>query len=103
MGISGNIIECCKSKGPIAKSMIVSVPQNKNITDDENQDTGVYNKEKIIKNKNNHYPGFTKEEIDLINEKININFDKYKKIPMKSSNINLIYQSGIIRSNTSNI
>ena len=43
------------------------------------------------------------EQIELINEKININFDKYKKVPLKSSNINLIYQSGIIRSNTSNI
>ena len=103
MGISGNVIECCKNKEPIVKSMIVSVPLNKSTTDSENHETGVYNKEKTKKNKINQYVGFTKEELEQINDKININFDKYQRVPLKSSNINLIYQSGIIRSNSSKI
>ena len=60
-------------------------------------------KKKQKKKKINQYVGFTKEELEQINDKININFDKYQRVPLKSSNINLIYQSGIIRSNSSNI
>ena len=104
MGMSGYFIDCCKSKDPLVKSMIVSVPLDKStIIYKDTQETDVDNKEMKMKNKISHYGGFTKEEIEQINEKININFDKYQRAPVKSSDINIIYQSGIIRSNSSYI
>ena len=104
MGMSGYFMDCCKSKDPLIKSMIVPVSQdNSTIIYKSIQETDEDNKEKKIQNKISHYGGFTKEEIEQINEKININFDKYQKAPVKSSDINIIYQSGIIRSNSSYI
>ena len=86
MGLSGYISECCNSNDLIVKSIHPSVQETKGQTRETTA----------------HYNGFTKDELDTINEKVNINFDKYK-IPVKSSDINYLYQSGIIRSNTSNV
>ena len=87
MGLSGYISECCNSNDLIVKSIHPSVLSIKEVKTRETT---------------THYNGFTKDELDTINEKVNINFDKYK-IPVKSSDINYLYQSGIIRSNTSNV
>ena len=94
MGLSGYISECCNSNDLIVKSIHPSVFPIKEV---KIQETEGQTRETTT-----HYNGFTKDELDTINEKVNINFDKYK-IPVKSSDINYLYQSGIIRSNTSNV
>ena len=67
-----------------------------------------YSKEENrIKNKNNKdislddssisdYEYLTPEEMKEINEKLNLKFQKYKQIPLKTSDINIIYKSGVI-------
>ena len=99
MGVSGNII-CCKKPDSLVKSIKLSINNNEE-TDDIDE---INSMDKNINNNNNsHYEGFSPEELEIINEKININYNKYKSIPLKSSDINIIYKSGIIRSNSSNI
>ena len=100
MGTSGNII-CCKIPGALVKSMKVPIDsENNEETSDIDEIKSV---DKKSNNEENEYNGFTQEELEKINERININYSKYQKIPLKSSDINLIYKSGVIRSNSSNI
>ena len=98
--MSGNII-CCKIPDALVKSMKVPIDS------ENNEETSDIDEIKSVDKKSNNeeteYNGFTQEELEKINEKININYSKYQKIPLKSSDINLIYKSGVIRSNSSNI
>ena len=92
---------CCKIPDALVKSMKVPIDsENNEETSDIDEIKSV---DKKSNNEENEYNGFTQEELEKINEKININYSKYQKIPLKSSDINLIYKSGVIRSNSSNI
>ena len=99
MGMAGYLDRCCKGQDDIlAKSW--KIPTNSDQeTDDINEIKSI---DKKIGDKKSHYECFTSEELAEINEKININYAKYQKVPLKSSDINLIYKSGVIRSNSSN-
>ena len=98
--MSGNII-CCKIPDALVKSMKVPIDSENN---EETSDIDeIKNVDKKSNNEETEYNGFTQEELEKINERININYSKYQKIPLKSSDINLIYKSGVIRSNSSNI
>ena len=92
---------CCKIPDALVKSMKVPIDS------ENNEETSDIDEIKSVNKKNNNeqneYDGFTQEELEKINERININYSKYQKIPLKSSDINLIYKSGVIRSNSSNI
>ena len=104
MGVSGNII-CCKKPDSLVKSIKLSINNNEE-TDDIDEINSMdknINNNTNNNNNNSHYEGFSPEELEIINEKMNINYNKYKSIPLKSSDINIIYKSGIIRSNSSNI
>ena len=99
MGMSSNFF-CCTNKNSLYKSMKVSInSENNEETDDTNE---IKNTNKKRNSKISEYTGFSPEELEIINEGININYNKYQKIPLKSSDINLIYRSGVIRSNSSN-
>jgi hypothetical protein len=100
MGTSGNII-CCKIPDALVKSMKVPIDSENNEETSDIDEIKSVNKKS--NNEENEYNGFTQEELEKINERININYSKYQKIPLKSSDINLIYKSGVIRSNSSNI
>ena len=92
---------CCKIPDALVKSMKVPIDSENN---EETSDIDeIKNVDKKSNNEETEYNGFTQEELEKINERININYSKYQKIPLKSSDINLIYKSGVIRSNTSNI
>ena len=92
---------CCKIPDALVKSMKVPIDsENNEETSDIDEIKSV---DKKSNNEENEYNGFTQEELEKINERININYSKYQKIPLKSSDINLIYKSGVIRSNSSNI
>ena len=90
---------CCKIPDALVKSMKVPIDsENNEETSDIDEIKSV---DKKSNNEENEYNGFTQEELEKINERININYSKYQKIPLKSSDINLIYKSGVIRSNSS--
>ena len=95
MGIAGYIEDCCL-KPDLKISLKITTVQS-----DNNQVTTDNNEIKSLDKKISHYEGFTSEELAEINEKININYAKYQKMPLKSSDINIIYKSGVIRSNSS--
>ena len=100
MGTSGFMDGCCENPS-LFKSM--KIPDN--IEKENKEINEIKTTESFDKNKNykiSQYEGFSPEELEKINEKININYSPYQKIPLKSSDINLIYKSGVIRSNTSN-
>ena len=92
---------CCKIPDALVKSMKVPIDSENNEETSDIDEIKSVNKKS--NNEENEYNGFTQEELEKINEKININYSKYQKIPLKSSDINLIYKSGVIRSNSSNI
>ena len=100
MGMSGNIM-CCKMPDSLVKSMKVPIDINNN--EETNDLDEIKSCDKKSNNEESEYNGFSPEELEKINERININYSKYQKIPLKSSDINLIYKSGVIRSNSSNI
>ena len=95
MGIAGYIEDCCL-KPDLKISLKITTVQS-----DNNQVTTDNNEIKSLDKKISHHEGFTSEELAEINEKININYAKYQKMPLKSSDINIIYKSGVIRSNSS--
>ena len=92
---------CCKIPDALVKSMKVPIDSENNEETSDIDEIKSVNKKS--NNEENEYDGFTQEELEKINERININYSKYQKIPLKSSDINLIYKSGVIRSNSSNI
>ena len=92
---------CCKIPDALVKSMKVPIDSENNEETSDIDEIKSVNKKS--NNEENEYNGFTQEELEKINERININYSKYQKIPLKSSDINLIYKSGVIRSNSSNI
>ena len=97
MGVSGNIF-CCKNHD-LVKSIKVSINKETNEETNDIDDFKSIDKKSINESR---YEGFSPEELEKINEKININYSKYQNVPLKSSDINLIYKSGVIRSNSSN-
>ena len=100
MGTSGFMDGCCENPSLFESMKITDNTEKGNKEINEIKTT-----ESSDKNKNykiSQYEGFSPEELEKINEKININYSPYQKIPLKSSDINLIYKSGVIRSNTSN-
>ena len=97
MGVSGNIF-CCKNQD-LVKSIKVSINKETNEETNDIDDFKSIDKKSINESR---YEGFSPEELEKINEKININYSKYQNVPLKSSDINLIYKSGVIRSNSSN-
>ena len=100
MGMTSDIM-CCKSPDSLVKSMRVSIQEEKyEVTNDIDE---IKSMDKKSNSKVLEYNCFSQEELDKINERININFMKYQKAPLKSSDINLIYKSGVIRSNSSNM
>ena len=92
---------CCKMPDSLVKSMKVPIDINNN--EETNDIDEIKSVDKKSNNEESEYNGFSPEELEKINERININYSKYQKIPLKSSDINLIYKSGVIRSNSSNI
>ena len=100
MGMSSNII-CCKNPDSLVKSM--KVPINIENNEETNDIDEIKSIDKKTNNKISEYSDFSQEELAKINERININYTKYQKVPLKSSDINLIYKSGVIRSNSSNM
>ena len=100
MGMTSDIM-CCKSPDSLVKSMKVSIQEEK--YEDTNDIDEIKSMDKKSNSKVLEYNCFSQEELDKINERININFMKYQKAPLKSSDINLIYKSGVIRSNSSNM
>ena len=100
MGMSSNII-CCKNPDSLVKSM--KVPINIENNEETNDIDEIKSIDKKTNNKISEYSDFSQEELAKINERININYAKYQKVPLKSSDINLIYKSGVIRSNSSNM
>ena len=90
---------CCKIPDALVKSMKVPIDSENNEETSDIDEIKSVNKKS--NNEENEYNGFTQEELEKINERININYSKYQKIPLKSSDINLIYKSGVIRSNSS--
>ena len=97
MGVSGNIF-CCKNQD-LVKSIKVSINKETNEETNDIDDFKSIDKKSINESR---YEGFSPEELEKINEKISINYSKYQNVPLKSSDINLIYKSGVIRSNSSN-
>ena len=104
MGVAGYIEKCCSRPDLFGSMNIQPDKVDKNVQTSSNQETAETNEIKSLDNKNinkiSHYEGFTSEELAEINEKININYTKYQKMPLKSSDINIIYKSGVIRSNS---
>ena len=107
----GNLPNCCCGKnynnngndvggGKIQTKTSVNLLQyNPNFvtTEDINRiDNRNKNNDKSIDDSSISYDYFTPEEMLEINEKINNKFQKYQKIPLKSSDINIIYKSGLI-------
>ena len=99
MGMPSNII-CCTNKNTLFKSLKISINDENNEKIDGNEE--IKNNEKNSSCQSSEYTGFSPEELEKINEGININYNKYQKIPLNSSDINIIYKSGVIRSNSSN-
>ena len=100
MGMTSDIM-CCKSPDSLVKSMKVSIQEEK--YEDTNDIDEIQSMDKKSNSKVLEYNCLSQEELDKINERININYMKYQKVPLKSSDINLIYKSGVIRSNSSNM
>ncbi len=99
MGLTSNNF-CCNNKNLLIKSMKVSVNSEINEETDDTNEFKNTDKKNICQI--SEYSGFSPEELEKINEGININYNKYQKVPLKSSDINLIYRSGVIRSNSYN-
>ena len=81
----------------------MKVPINIENNEETNDIDEIKSIDKKTNNKISEYSDFSQEELAKINERININYTKYQKVPLKSSDINLIYKSGVIRSNSSNM
>ena len=97
-------IECCKNPKSLVISTKLPVPDQNSDEEIEKIDTGMI-ENKNINNKNNKNSndigGVSPEETEQTNEKININYAPYQKMQLKISDINMIYKSGIIRSDAS--
>ena len=65
--------------------------------DDINRIKNRNNNNKSIDDSDNSYDFWTLEEILEINEKIKKKIPKYQQMPLKSSDINIIYRSGLIQ------
>ena len=109
-------IECCKNPKSLVISTKLPVPDQNSDEEIEKIDTGMIKNKNINKknNKNsNDIGGVSPEETEqtlyiilknitlITNEKININYAPYQKMQLKISDINMIYKSGIIRSDSS--
>ena len=104
MGLLGFSIECCKNPKSLVISTKLPVPDQNSDEEIEQIDTGMIENKNINKknNKNsNDIGGVSPEETEQTNEKININYAPYQKMQLKISDINMIYKSGIIRSDAS--
>ena len=70
--------------------------EKKNNNNNNRIENNNFNDDKISNNSSISYDFFTPEEILEINDKIKNKYQKYQKMPLKSSAINIIYTSGLI-------